>query len=1713
MSKSKVLNTFTGGIDSDSLPELTARDSYRIAVNAVDQTTDHSGFGISNELGNRLVTQFGGEIKGWSYIEDIDATLFFVYSGTSEIHLFYHKTETSVLVVSDAEFGCDWGFDGCEFLYAEFKRFNACEELHVYWSSDCVYHVVNIDEMLNPARKGAIPPGNCDYFQVFNATCSPIMNTSSTKFAGGMLEGGVVEFAVQFRDDDYNYSNIFSVSQPVYLDTDDQIPGQVANGAALLQVTGLSPKWRDVIVYVIHTVGGVETIKRMPARGSTSRGFTFEYYGQEGELVPPSTLYKRHNAFLRGKDLIQKDGRMYYYNTVREKNLNYQKYANQVQLSAVVYETTLEQQQRFHFPTLMRGEVYAPAIVWNYADGTHTEAFHMWNIGAGSSSGSAGVNVRTSREEGQTTREVETTDDIAPINDSVGTYKPMGAGDMDSAEQFERKRNPSELKDRPHESDSLEDRIETAIENMSTTTSEYVDAADCEGCTKECICCDCDTPDCCNCTTYDAAGNITGTTECSPAVDPPAEQCDCSVLKNQVQADIPDVESKYTGNADIISDFGLDDPDPSPTTGSWKAAAEKILNSVKEREYIDRTKPEVKGYTNGDTPKKPTQERTAEAAPAATRKTFGPSGTGPMVVVGPDNSAASLRGDNWVDQAGNSLTDEPLTKVAELPFEQYESVVPYPDDVDCEGERFYPEGNVKYIKVPDTSTIPHFYSTQNGVVNKYQPDNFEWGETYVRLIGIKASNIHIPTDDELPKPLCPNNPYSIVYVKRTHNNRRVFAKGWANGMFQGEVYGKNYLYPRHGVNSFETVDAMISPAGNPNSRKGSHFNGPYYNLHSPDTDADRSFLPITHVRSELQLRGSGWRHGLYAEGRKPVEDQWNGTRVDNLGARVSNNLNHFTKSGYETELDGISYAPGNTVVTAPAGMDYPLMNRYRESSVYFKTARTLQGDSRDQSFVGDVLDHYGPTICNAPYVSLIRDLPDQYGSVESLQYIKLGVEARPVHATGASIEGVCGDSWIGAYSVRRTSYVSNKKGDIFNVPPKPGSPCRERSICDGPDDKLIEYMGIDFYPTKLPKPGDKWDPKNYAGLHTISGECGTFGKSKTLAEAIGAGDSESDFYYPGTLKSLVTTVVESNINPYFLQTGEGPQIEEGKVYYPKLKDLSLDSDAPAKQPWEESFLNRFYKEIEQPSIKQRTLKALIRNVINLIVPVLGLSMFTDMSGVVDTVGTLMAYPLMSALWILATNVLFTDRRLNQLLGIDDCRRDEEGGDLDTQLRNWEDIYTRISFDYSKVNDFNIYPAFTLPYNTCDCDTCDQGGSDLVYVSNKQNPNSSIDSYRRAQLTHYFEIPSTAGRIQRLFKTGGRMFVHTTEGILPIQDQDGELIVSPQIIGGDIKEGIYGTHSPNAAINTPFGYFFIDEEAGKLYRFDGTSQPEEVSTYWVRLLMRKHISFCDITDCYDEKVTGTSYYSLGYDPVLERVLFTKNEPDPCSSFTMSYAVRKNRWVSAHTYKPNGYNWDRKDLYSILSNKGEVWKHHEPGNYGNFYGTQEKFMVEFVVRQDDMEDFRPISLDVDLEVWEGGFKDLDTFFDNIWAYNSTQSTGTRPVQIVSDNTGKRIDLRSRASTDLDKIKAHKNKRTWNINELQDFVRDDCRSKEISTFECDCALIPEANEEIVDCKTVITQDYQNRTLEDQFMVIRLEFSSSDKKRFHLKKVVSTIKTPDET
>ena len=117
----------------------------------------------------------------------------------------------------------------------------------------------------------------------------------------------------------------------------------------------------------------------------------------------------------------------------------------------------------------------------------------------------------------------------------------------------------------------------------------------------------------------------------------------------------------------------------------------------------------------------------------------------------------------------------------------------------------------------------------------------------------------------------------------------------------------------------------------------------------------------------------------------------------------------------------------------------------------------------------------GPLIASAGVIgvalglgaqTLVRDIlsgifmlvEDQYGAVTGMSFIKTGVEGR---SFGAQYQGIAGDTFIGAFTFVKKGYVSDKVGDTF---PKSE---RDRTVCDSPNDLLLQQMELDWYNLEL----------------------------------------------------------------------------------------------------------------------------------------------------------------------------------------------------------------------------------------------------------------------------------------------------------------------------------------------------------------------------------------------------------------------------------------------------------------------------------------------------------------------------------------------------------------------------------------------------------------------------------------------------------------------
>lgn len=1796
--KGGIINTFTNGMHRDTLPERQPPGTYKYALNMMNGSTEHLGELVNEDSNIQFnASSFPGEIVGVSYFAEIDQSAVFVAeSGASSIHLVDHNTGQVTFVIKDSDYGCAWNFGNCEMMYGVLKLLQPCNDRVIYFSSDCEYWRVNIDELLSE-RKECIPD-DCEYFKLFRCICTPKASLFPVD-GGGFLEAGAYWVSLQLEDNDGNQTNWFPVEGPVFIGSENNISGEITNQSLRIFVDAIDEGYDKVNIAVIKKVRGVITAKVVVSRPHANTAFTYDYLGDSRDVptIDIDEILNRGKKFLRGSDLYEKDGILWLYGIKQEPNPNLQKYFNQVQTRVVEFEVTAETQREYNLPSLMRDEVYGVVGWINYCDGTRSRGFHVpagvegagstsnadsfastaggqvitpatvsfgdqgsstipyssdfqdwsagqWNINSGPTltpmTGPTEGEYFLARATGNLNQELVT---VSPALDLTGSIRPrvefetyLYGDDVTKLELqgstdgqnwgtiWERTDDqgpgwvPQNVDLSAFAGSWIQLRlVTTPVGNTGDIAVRNVSVLNATGSPNPGANQQYDEG------TYDASktyARVQGNPnedgsgdELVNAIKTIVDELGCSeeTAKQAIDEfkDYFNVSDICTDDLEKISDiaqtiseeeaeFAQDDPTPElGTTNSIKEAAQNLYEKgIKNREFESRGAPSW-SFTKSQ------------------RYQAGSS------------NAETDRSDAWTDSTGQNLLPEEPRVINYYEPEVYESEIPYPDQCDCNGDRMYPTGNIRHHRMPSNSESTHYISNQVGVPSKQDPVNSPLGDTYIRLLGLEFSNVYIPTEEDgLPKPLCPNNPITFGILKRDLNDRSIIAKGLLVATFTGNVRGREHAMGKHGVNSFETVDVAIDDNG---SKIGVNSSPNAYLFHSLDTSCQRIPLTVTDLSPQLELFGSGWRYGLYAQGEDP-ELPFSGRRVDQRGARQAVSLTGQANTDTTIKrVSGITYAPGNSVVTPPEGITLPLNNRFRESSVYLQLEDPVPaltrgvGSESDSSFVGDVLDHSCPIEKAAAwYVALKRELPAQYGSVENQKAISTGirvVEGEP--GSRVSVMGITGDVFIGMHSIKRSGYVSDKVGDSFPVgngssDGRQSDWKRDRSICDHPADFNVQNLGIDHWATRLPESGDVADAKNWAGLHTTN-------VTYACADAAQRTSPDSDYYYPRLQKTLVSYIGEFEVNPWKRATGEGSQKVDGKVYYPALKDLELDSSFSEEIPWPEGWLNRFYVEVEQPSKKQLAKKAAMRALLALILPAVGLLLVTQLESIPDTVLTTVILPLLTFYWSYAKVTLYTDEWLNRIYGIPICRTDDEGGEDYVRVRGYEDNYCSYYNDFSSVNEFDFALGIPSNYNTCICNDCNERVTREIYYSNKQVETSIVDSYRNFQANNYSALPAHAGPLLKLYVESNRFYAHTTDGMWVLQYNNvtqqfegitailgkGDLLRDPQQINEGPQEGYLGLADPNAAMVCEVGYVFVSRPSGDIIRlYNG--QIDIISNKGMYNFFQENNRFCGTGDCIDER--EGLYYSLGYDPRFKRILVTKVDETAQTSWTASYHVPSETWTSFHSYLPKFYIWDQKNMYSVFNDN--MWVHNlqaqlkgDSRTWCNFYGKQYPIMLDFVARSEDGQpwqyQFSEFDTDAQIPKNNDWLRGRHIFFDQIAIWNRTQSSGLQKLDTRTDNPSNENNVPNRLADVPSVVDLTYANDGWRLNDLADQVVscDGAVTKRSNICSPVLEILPQAEK---------TSGQQNIT--DRYLFYRLVANNPSAYKIYVKSVISHLAEQSE-
>ncbi len=1635
-----------GGMDLDSLTSRTPGDSWKFAMNAVIKNRHNRNFGIGPEHS----TEFTEDIKdcvGSIYLDNMNSTLYFTKE--QDIKLFDHKTKKSKFVFNASEFGCDFGLGNCEYHDITFQTI---KDTIVYFSSQGIYYSFNLDEMLSPKRKEGLKKSitcegcikACDIFKIFLPSCGIKINAARQKGAGGALKAGQVSFVARYITKSGGHTNWGYFSNPVNISSDHNVAGEDSRDSALLKISGLDCKYNRLEIAAVEIIGGVPTAKLLNRIGFKGKKLSYVYSGTEGEPISIEELLLTDNTNLKGRYLLNKDSVMYYYGIEPVPEYNVQKIANKVTVKVGEYQVPYELAKKYDLKTLMGGETYALGLWLNRDDGTTTYAGTIPGTpgGSGGSTTSSTNNTVEGTSEGVTGGASSGSLDITLTQ---GRSIENTRSGIDGGELQERSSAGNESGDAEAIIAAWITRVEDLCEALKPGCLELMQPG--SGC------------------------------ECGASME---IYCESEEKKREAalcNQDIARLDALINNHMDVLSDYGIDETDVDFSPATIKASAQRILEVVKKRERLKRTESTFTTTYSGVN------------YPGATAK----------------SKTATLFGDSFHDADGDEDFDISYYKISEantIPKVQVNQF--YPCYVDCNGDFVYGDKAsqpVTHHYVYDRSINPHFVSTSHGVQGKFNTED-PTADLYVNLLGLKFDNIEIPSEEELGFKLCPNNPYTIGMVPLTEANKSVQYKGVAFSTMKISNGGKEYDTQRHGLNSREELSRYHNGTGE-FPRLANLGSGDSHVLYSLDALIKGEPISANRLRTELMLSGQGERFGLYATGKEPA-DSIKGTRVDNRGARSHVYLSKSSASSSTANLDFLVDVAANGVFSPPPGGTKPLNNLSSQACTWIKAANLT--DNLDSSFTSDVLNYNVPIPeGRGQYVAVVSDKPDQYGPVDNLTY-------EPVlWGRGSSVEGLVGSCYVGLFSFLKTSYVSDKVGSStnkFNIPAQVPIKKQRRCICDSPDDALLEDAGLYMW-TELPEEGNAADAKNWAGGHTIIGS-----RTMTYNESVGNAPI-SGYYFPKVQKTLVTVPVESYVCPWLIERGETLDKQVPlNLKLPYTLDSGSGADADTAG-WEESYLNQGGYLHKQPSIYRRILKVLVRVMLISILPTWAVSSLFDIASPEDVVGTLIKSPMMAAMWYQLKDQILPNNILDKLLGIPVCKTDDRGGETDGSLRGFFSSFFQYNLDYSTILNFKFIEG--IPNNFNDCRYKD---SNVIYVSDQQSEFIDYDSLKHVRPRNKIAIPTELGKLTNLFTTRGNFYAHTTDHIIPLQYNNsfiptslgeiqmgtGNILRNFNPIGSGIQEGLAGLAHKWLSKSTYLGQLFIDVEGSKLYLFDGKLNEFSGMS---DVFFKEHLRFCTESDCKYERLTGVPHFDFAVDYNLDRILVTKIDGDKQakelkgSTWTMSFDIDSQKFISFHSYTPEVYFFDRGQMFSL--NDGKLWQHGVLDSFRKIYDEYDPFIVEFVTVNPSVTDkgsaltqnlqFNNITVNADVTKHNGRnvVRDLDKFFNKIAYYNNTQGSGTLAIEMDSDNAGNQGSMEDTFKQKVNTIKFKKGDRMFFADYLKDYTKTACAELPLVKQEL-CDYTYQINEEAFVATPETMEGYFGEVLADKFLVIRFTLDNEE-------------------
>ena len=379
--------TFTKGINIETSPETQPESTYRAALNLIKESEDEQNF-LATEYSNEFRIKLPGKVLHSNLIKQLNQVVVFLH--TNEIGLYDPNANTYTKLYSNPDLKFSIYLESVSFTKTE------CEDIVlIFWDGVNRVRNINISEFLKLSDKN-VPIENLELFKTAD-TCISLDSVSYIENAAYNVDAGMYRPFIQYEDEDGNTTNYYILNNNIPLIEDgingtfeyiDGNPTTKLNKSIVLNFSEVDTKYPLINVGFIKTVGGITTsfIFKRKQPTNTSLNVTYEGDTTFDFSVDLSEVFTKRAFYLSAKHGLIYNNRLLLGGLKGKRNIDYQKYANNISVKYVTGKISLKRTKGYknpehiiHHKSWMRDENYMLGIVLEFEDMSESLVYPLIN--------------------------------------------------------------------------------------------------------------------------------------------------------------------------------------------------------------------------------------------------------------------------------------------------------------------------------------------------------------------------------------------------------------------------------------------------------------------------------------------------------------------------------------------------------------------------------------------------------------------------------------------------------------------------------------------------------------------------------------------------------------------------------------------------------------------------------------------------------------------------------------------------------------------------------------------------------------------------------------------------------------------------------------------------------------------------------------------------------------------------------------------------------------------------------------------------------------------------------------------------------------------------------------------------------------------------------------------------------------------------------------